>query len=49
MGRSIGVSSGYLDQMVANWKGQPLTLNNLFKQMVVNDVFRFRRGTPDTM
>jgi hypothetical protein len=49
MGRSVGVSSGYLDQMVANWKGQPLTLNNLFKQLVVNDVFRFRHGTPDAM
>lgn len=49
MGRSVGVSTAYLDQMVANWKGQPLTLNNLFKQLVVNDVFRFRRGTPDAM
>jgi hypothetical protein len=49
MGRSIGVSSAYLDQMVTNWKAQPLTLNNLFKELVVNDVFRFRHGTPDTM
>jgi hypothetical protein len=49
MGRSIGVSTAYVDQMVQQWKGQPLSLANLFKQMVVNDVFRFRHGTPDAM
>jgi hypothetical protein len=49
VGRTIdsGDPSGpYLDQMVGGWKGAGLTLRNLLKQLVVNDTFRFRHGSP---
>jgi hypothetical protein len=47
MGRTVAPSQAYLDQLVTLWEGQPLTMNNLVKQLVVNDVFRFRRGSPE--
>lgn len=46
LGRAVSPSDAYLEQLVTNWEGQPLSLNNLIKQLVVNDVFRFRHGTP---
>ncbi len=46
LGRSIGPSQSYLDQVVTNWQGAGLGLNQLVEQLVLNDVFRFRRGDP---
>jgi len=39
-------SAPYLDQMVGRWKGAGLSLRNLLKQVVTNDTFRFRHGSP---
>jgi hypothetical protein len=48
LGRAVGPSQSYLDQMTTNWFTQPtVNLSTLIKQLVVNDVFRFRHGTPD--
>jgi hypothetical protein len=39
-------SAPYLDQMVDKWKAAGLSLRNLLKQLVSNDTFRFRHGSP---
>jgi hypothetical protein len=44
LGRSIGPSKSYVDQVVENWKKTGLGLNELLEQLVLNDVFRYRRG-----
>ncbi|HVJ16456.1 MAG TPA: DUF1592 domain-containing protein, partial [Polyangiaceae bacterium] len=44
LGRSIGPSQSYVDQIVENWKTTGLGLNELVEQFVLNDIFRYRRG-----
>jgi hypothetical protein len=44
LGRTVGDSSAYLDQAVANWKTRGLSLKNLIKELVKNDTFRLRHG-----
>ena len=44
MGRTITPSEAYLDQVVTKWKAGPGTLGDLVKELVVSDVFRFRKG-----
>ena len=46
LGRSIGPSHSYVDQVVEAWKKTGLGLNELVEQLVLNDVFRYRRGDP---
>jgi hypothetical protein len=49
VGRTIGPddpSAPYLAEMVGKWKAAGLTLRNLLKQLVGNDTFRFREGSP---
>jgi hypothetical protein len=46
VGRTVDQSGPYLDQVVANWKTAGLGLHNLLKQLVINDTFRFRHGSP---
>ena len=49
LGRGIEPSQPYLDQIVQKWQGGDLGLRNLIKQFVINDTFRFRRGSPPTL
>ncbi len=44
LGRTVGPSEGYLDQVVANWQGQGLSLRNLLKALAASDAFRSRHG-----
>jgi hypothetical protein len=44
LGRTVGRSRPYLDQVVQTWGASGSTLRNLVKALVVNDTFRFRRG-----
>jgi hypothetical protein len=47
LGRTVGTSQAYLDQLVERWRSEPPTLRRLLKQLVVSDVFRFRRGASE--
>ena len=47
LGRTVGESGGYVDQIVTQWQSQGLSLRNLLKAMVVNDTFRSRRGNQE--
>ncbi len=47
LGRTVGESDRYLDQIVTQWRGQGLSLRNLIKTVVVNDTFRSRRGNQE--
>ena len=49
LGREVDPSQPYLDQIVQKWRAGDLGLKNLIKQFVINDTFRFRRGSPPTM
>jgi hypothetical protein len=44
LGRKADGSEGYLEQIVTQWQGKGLSLQNLLKQLVVNDTFRSRHG-----
>ncbi|HVY26415.1 MAG TPA: DUF1592 domain-containing protein [Polyangiaceae bacterium] len=44
MGRTVTPSEAYLDQIVADWGKTSGTLADLLKQLVLSDVFRFRKG-----
>jgi hypothetical protein len=44
LGRSVGPSAAYLDQMAGSWAAGEPSLRNLIKELVVNDTFRFRRA-----
>jgi hypothetical protein len=44
MGRTVTPSEAYLDQVVTKWSAGPGTLADLIKQLVLSDVFRFRKG-----
>jgi hypothetical protein len=44
MGRTISPSEAYLDQIIAKWSAGPGTLGNLVQELVLSDVFRFRKG-----
>jgi hypothetical protein len=47
LGRPIEQSGSYLTQVSDQWQAEGSVLRNLIKQLVVNDVFRYRHGTPD--
>jgi len=49
LGRGVQMSQPYVDQIVQKWQGGDLGLRNLIKQFVINDTFRFRRGSPPTL
>ena len=49
LGRGVEKSQPYVDQMVEKWHTGDLGLRNLIKQFVINDTFRFRRGSPPTL
>lgn len=45
LGRRVGVSRSYVDQIVAGWLDSATpTLRNLIKELVKNDAFRLRRA-----
>jgi hypothetical protein len=48
LGRRVGVSRPYLDQIVTGWlDSEAPTLRSLIKELVKNDAFRFRRAETD--
>jgi hypothetical protein len=49
LGRGVEPSGPYVQQIVQKWQAGNLGLRNLIKQFVINDTFRFRRGSPPTM
>jgi Protein of unknown function (DUF1592)/Protein of unknown function (DUF1588)/Protein of unknown function (DUF1595)/Protein of unknown function (DUF1587)/Protein of unknown function (DUF1585) len=44
LGRTADGSEGHLDQIVKGWQARGLSLENLLKELVVNDTFRARHG-----
>lgn len=44
LGRTTTGSEGYLEQVVAQWRAQGLSLRSLLKALVTNDTFRSRHG-----
>lgn len=44
LGRTVGPSAAYVDQIASSWIAEEPSLRNLIKKLVVNDTFRFRRA-----
>ena len=48
LGRTVGTSQAYLDQLVQQWRSEPPTLRRLLKQLVVNEAVSYTHLTLPT-